>query len=191
VRGFAVTNSKVTARGFDARHSTFVILRSAKNANKHCMVLLDGALDQICEQLERCKRGEKVSVITIGHLLPQQVEMLNAFRSGLKLSHVGSELVLLGRHIHKSRIESDGYSILDVRAQLQSALSLTSVIRITGRGSTLLQSAIFRDDGYGNSVRDEAILELSSRTPLIEVFSVIPKGDKNRPPKQKPLVEGL
>jgi hypothetical protein len=151
------------------------------------MVLLNGALDQICAQLEKISAGEKVGPITIGHLLPQQVEMLNSFRSSLKLSHVGSELIFVGRHIHKSRILGDSYCVADVRCQLESALGITSVIHITPRGSTLLRSAIYRNDGFGNSVRDEAVLELSGRTPLIEVFSVIPKGDKNKPPKQKPL----
>jgi hypothetical protein len=149
------------------------------------MVLLPNAIDQICIQLEQIAKGEKVSAFTIGHLLPHQVELLNTFRSSLGLSHVGSELVFVGRHIHKSRIIEDGYEIADVRAQLESALSISANVQV--RRGTILQSAVYRDDGYGNNVRDEAVLELSSKNPRVEVFSVIPRGDKSRPPKQKPL----
>lgn len=150
------------------------------------MVLLPGAIDQICNRLELIANGEnKPALFTIGHLLPNQVELLNTYRSSLGLSHVGSELVFDGRHIHKSRVVEDGYAIADVRLQLEAALSINSVVQV--RRGTILQSASYRNDGWGNNVRDEAVLELHNRNPRVEVYSVIPKGDKNKPPKQKPL----
>ena len=40
-----------------------------------------------------------------------------------------------------------------------------------------------RNDGYGNQVNDLAVLELTSRKPRAELYSVIPKGDDNKPQK--------
>jgi hypothetical protein len=147
------------------------------------MPLSEGALDAVCAQLEAIARGERVHIITIGDLLPDQVALLNRLRESLGLPIVGSELVFLGRHIYRSRIAQDGYTVADVRAQLASALHETALVQITGRSSTIMQATSFREDGRGNQVRDEAVFELSSRTPRIEVYSVIPKGDKIRPRK--------
>ncbi|MFA9487035.1 hypothetical protein LU276_08525 [Moraxella haemolytica] len=47
----------------------------------------------------------------------------------------------------------------------------------------VLKSTILRDDGYGNMVWDWAIFEMTAKQPKIELFSVIPKGDDNKPPK--------
>jgi hypothetical protein len=47
---------------------------------------------------------------------------------------------------------------------------------------TALDSVARREDGYGNMVRDRAVLELTQRKPRAELYSVIPKGDTNKPP---------
>lgn len=46
---------------------------------------------------------------------------------------------------------------------------------------TALERATHRADGYGNMVRDRAVLELTQRKPRAELYSVIPKGDTNKP----------
>nr|AKN38780.1 hypothetical protein [Vibrio splendidus] len=42
-------------------------------------------------------------------------------------------------------------------------------------------SKVPRLDAYGNTIIDNGILELMSRKPKAELFSVIPKGDKIKP----------
>lgn len=55
---------------------------------------------------------------------------------------------------------------------------------------TALRSTFGRDDGYGNEVFDEAIFELTARKPKAELYSIIPKGDRNKP-KNKGRLSGL
>jgi hypothetical protein len=43
---------------------------------------------------------------------------------------------------------------------------------------TALHAARDRADGYGCMVRDMAVFELSARKPRVELYSVIPKGDR-------------
>jgi hypothetical protein len=50
---------------------------------------------------------------------------------------------------------------------------------------TILENPYPRADRYGNTVKDRAILECSARHPKPELFSVIPKGDRIKPQKQK------
>ncbi|WP_256205946.1 MULTISPECIES: hypothetical protein [unclassified Pseudomonas] len=46
---------------------------------------------------------------------------------------------------------------------------------------TALRSTIGRNDGYGNEIYDEAIFELTARKPKAELYSIVPKGDRNKP----------
>jgi len=46
---------------------------------------------------------------------------------------------------------------------------------------TVLQNPKKREDGYGNRVSDQAILECTTRFPYAELYSAIPKGDKIKP----------
>lgn len=154
------------------------------------MVLLPNALDTICAQLTQLSQGQRVPIITVGQLRADQVDLLNKLRSSLNLEPVNGELVFLGRHIYQRRIVDDGYSIPEVRLMLEMALHPHSVVHITSRSSTIIQSATFRDDAYGNRVRDEVVFELSNRTPRVEILSVIPRGDKNKPKNKKPLDGG-
>lgn len=145
------------------------------------MPLFPGAIDDIRAQLIKIQTGERVPVIHVGALLPEQVEQLNSFRRSSGLVEIAENLVFVGRHIFNSRIVKDGYSIEDVCIQVESALHPASLVHITPRGSTIIQSPTHRDDGYGNQVRDEVVFELTGRNPLVEIFSVIPKGDKIKP----------
>jgi hypothetical protein len=87
----------------------------------------------------------------------------------------------VGWHIFKSRVLRDGYTILDVIEQIESALAGQAVVGY----QTFLENPILRRDRYGNTVKDRAIRECSVRHPKPELFSVIPKGDKIKPQKQK------
>jgi hypothetical protein len=50
---------------------------------------------------------------------------------------------------------------------------------------TALQNPVARADRLGNLVHDEAILECSKYRPNPDIFSVMPKGDKIKPKRQK------
>ncbi|KND54579.1 hypothetical protein BPUN_4306 [Candidatus Paraburkholderia kirkii] len=94
------------------------------------------------------------------------------------------EIVLIGKHLHGSRIVRDNYTIEDVLTQITSALDAGSVV-VSSRKMTALDAVDFRADGYGNMVRDRAVLELTQRKPRAELYSVIPKGDTNRPTERQ------
>ena len=50
---------------------------------------------------------------------------------------------------------------------------------------TAIRNPVARRDRLGNFVHDEAILECSKYRPNPDIFSVIPKGDKIKPLKQR------
>ena len=77
--------------------------------------------------------------------------------------------------------------------QIVSALSADAVVMANVK-TTALESATRREDGYGNMVRDRAVLELTQRKPRAELYSVIPKGTPTNHPhaeKKRPLESGL
>lgn len=151
------------------------------------MPLLPEGRDIIRASLEMLDRGERPLVITIGHLTEEQHLAINAWRQKHGLPGLESpEIVMLGRHLHKSRILVDGYLIDDVLDQIESGLSVDSQVIITNK-MTALRIPTSRPDRYGNWVRDEAVLELTARRPKAELFSVIPKGDTNSPRKQQKI----
>lgn len=90
-----------------------------------------------------------------------------------------NEIVYIGRHHYQSR-SKDGYNIDDMVKQAESALSVHSCLVPSNR-ATALENPHQRHDGYGNLVNDRAILELTSKKPRAELFSVIPKGDSIKP----------
>lgn len=131
--------------------------------------------------LEAIERGERVRAVTIGVLTGAQFAAINAYRSSAGLPEVENpEIVFLGKHLYNSRVAQDGYTIDDVMDQIESALAETAVAHLNPKMSGL-QAAIPRADRYGNTVRDLAVLELTQRKPRAELFSVIPKGDTNKP----------
>ena len=138
------------------------------------------------ENLRQLDAGKKASRVLVGSLTPTQLSVLNEKRSSLGFPLISGEMFFIGSHIHNSRCKGDNYSVDDVLVQLKSALSGTSIIQIRrGGASTILQSIEYRKDVYGNEfVIDEVIFECTSKNPLIEIYSVIPKGDTNKPPKK-------
>lgn len=91
-----------------------------------------------------------------------------------------NEILYMGRYHYESHVVRDGYNIDDLLKQIESALSDKSRI-IMAQRMTAIQSITPRNDGYGNLVNDRAIFELTRKKPRAELFSVIPKGDQNKP----------
>lgn len=133
--------------------------------------------------LEMLAAGEKPLVVTIGNLTAAQHAEINAHRSKQGLPRLeSSEVVFLGRHLYNSRVVTDGYSIDDILDQIESAMSASSTVIATHK-MTALKNKAARSDRYGNQVCDEAVFELTQRRPKAELYSVVPKGDKNKPPR--------
>ena len=148
------------------------------------MPLYPHAKDLIRKNLESIQTGLRVPRVTIGRLTRAQIDAINAQQSSQGLPLSIDEVVFVARHIHKRRILGDGYAIDDVIAQIESALDEASEV-IANSYMTAIRNPIAREDRLGNLVHDEAVLECSRYRPNPDVFSVIPKGDKNRPLKAK------
>ncbi|WP_407260605.1 hypothetical protein [Klebsiella pneumoniae] len=117
-------------------------------------------------------------VIVVGELTDEQFETIRELqgREGFSLLE-SKEILYLGKHNYNSRAK-ENYSIDDMILQIESALSADSIVSMK-RGTTL-ENPHPRIDGYGNSVNDRAVLEMTSRKPA-ELFSVMPKGDNIKP----------
>lgn len=136
--------------------------------------------------LEALQRGERASLVVVGTLTDAQVAGINSKRAAHGYPPITPEIVFIGQHVFNSRIAKDGYTIDDVLDQIASALD-SSAVPLDTSPMTSLESVTLRKDDYGNLVRDRAVLECSSRRPRPELYSVIPKGDHNKP-KKKPLI---
>lgn len=143
----------------------------------------------ITAHLERISNGERPAPLDIGELTATQFSAINLGRAQHGLPPVDSPVIVYsGRHHFESR-SKDGYVIADMIVQLHSGLSGDSVARI-GQRTTLLRNPVRRQDGYGNLVFDEIVLELLARKPKAEAYSAIPRGDNGGPANKKPLVGG-
>lgn len=98
--------------------------------------------------------------------------------------------MFVGKHIYDSRIVRNHYSIDDVIEQIKRGMDAKAKLRITPN-MTVLEYPDRRDDGYGNKVRDQVVLECSTKYPRPELFSAIPKGDQNKPPYPPSGQKGL
>lgn len=138
----------------------------------------------ICEQLALIAKGEKPPLLEIGKLTNWQFAYIREERARLQLPTLESPLVVYsGRHHFASR-SRDGYTIEDMVLQLKSGLGAESIPIVIAR-STVLKNKQGRNDGYGNVVFDEVVLELMTRKPRAEAYSAIPKGDNIKPKKAK------
>lgn len=142
------------------------------------MPLNPDAEQLIRQNLETISKGQRAPMVTIGKLSKGQVKALNVLRERQNQPALESdEIVFIGRHVYQSRVGKDGYSIDDVVAQIASALQDTS----NANSATSIVSSQPRDDGYGNKVRDKAVFECTSRRPKLELNSVVPMGDHQKP----------
>jgi len=141
--------------------------------------LHDDIKPRLRSQFEAIQRGERVSVFVIGELTDEQFNKIRSIQSDRGLSLLESkEILFLGKHLYQSRSE-DGYTIEDMILQIESSLSADSVVY--AKKGTTLENPHPRYDGYGNAVTDRAVLEMTSRRPKTELFSVMPKGDLIKP----------
>ncbi len=145
------------------------------------MPLSQDALRDIRFNLEEISDGKRARLVTIGRVTDKQLAALNKERKKRNLPEVESgEVRFIGRHIYESRIVRDGYTIEDVVTQITRAMDEASQCK----SATSIENGP-RDDGYGNSVRDRAVFECTSRRPHLELFSVIALGDTNKPKTTK------
>jgi len=148
------------------------------------MPLRAGAAVLIRRNLEQIRSGQKAGLITIGDLTPKQLAAINSHRASADLPPVVAEVVFIGKHIYRSRIVNDGYTIDDVIEQITNAIGSGSLV-LDSPKMTAMESAERRKDSYGNEVRDRAVFECTARHPRPELLSVIPKGDLMKPQKEK------
>jgi hypothetical protein len=123
-------------------------------------------------------------------LTQEQILAVNAQQTAEDLPLSVDEVVFVGRHIYQSRILRDGYEIEDVIDQIVGALNEGSEV-IANAYMTAIRNPVARADRFGNLVHDEAILECSRYRPNPDIFSVMPKGDRIKPKKQKAAESGL
>ncbi|MFC0820450.1 hypothetical protein [Moraxella marmotae] len=144
------------------------------------MPLYDNAIELIRTNLEQLQNGERPKFQAIGKLTDEQLETINQkqIEKGFPIVQC-NEILYMGRHHYESRVIRDGYQIDDLIKQIESSLAESSVIE----NNKILKSTIKRDDGYGNMVEDWAVFEMTAKRPKMELFSVIPKGDNNKPSK--------
>jgi hydroxymethylpyrimidine/phosphomethylpyrimidine kinase len=136
--------------------------------------------------LEALQSGQRVKCVAIGTLAAAQLNAINAERAAEEgtLPPILEEVIFFGSHAYQSRVLQDGYTIEDVVDQVMSAMDAQSVV-VTSLRMTTIQNLIPRADRYGNQIRDKAVLECTRRHPKAELFTVVPKGDINKPKKQK------
>ncbi len=146
------------------------------------MPLCESAFSRIRANFERIAQGSKPSGVVIGTLTAEQLDALNRMRAAHlpPLPPVTGEVLFYGRHLYQSRVVRDGYTVEDVLEQIASAMDAASVLAQNPR-MTVFQNPRSRADRYGNAVRDLAVLECTARHPRPELFSVMPKGDRNKP----------
>ncbi len=147
------------------------------------MPLFDNAEYLIRANLEQLAANKRVRAVEIGTFTLEQFEAINRLKQGQGLPPLEDPgIVFIGSHAYKSRVVRDGYTIDDMVLQIMAALAVTSICK-SSPTMTALQSTVRRDDGYGNEVLDEVIFELTQRKPKAELYSVVPKGDRNKPKK--------
>lgn len=147
------------------------------------MPLYPDAVRLIRGNIAVLKRGGKPRPVVIGYLTDKQLEEINTFRRSRNWEPIEKDVVFVGTHVYDSRVVRDGYSEDDLIAQIESAFS-TACRYIRTQKMTVLQNPGSRQSGYGCLVKDELTLECSSKFPKSELYSVVPRGDKNHKPNK-------
>jgi hypothetical protein len=150
------------------------------------MPLYPQAIDLIRANLDQISKGYKVKPVAIGTLTTQQLSSINQHRQKQNpdLLPVVAEVIFLGSHIYQSRCVRDGYTHDDVIDQIVSAMDSASEM-VGNLPMQAIENPNLRADRYGNLVHDRAVFECLSRHPRPELFSIMPKGDRNRPIKKQ------
>lgn len=153
------------------------------------MPLYSNAEKIIREHLELVRLGKRPLRVTIGELSRSQLDSLNLQREKAGFEPLSGLVFFRGKHVYDRRIVDDGYTVEDVIDQIRSAFSEASTAHLSPKMSSL-RNPVAREDRYGNHVKDEVALECFANHPRAELFSVIPKGDKNKPSSPE-KTEGL
>jgi hypothetical protein len=148
------------------------------------MPLYLNAVDLIRDNFKEIECGNKPKGVAIGELTGEQLEKINMVRAAHlpPLPPIVAEVIFYGKHMYRSRVSRDGYTVEDVIDQIVSAMDSGSVF-VHNPTMTILQNQTGRSDRYGNVVRDLAVFECTARHPRPELFSVMPKGDAIKPKK--------
>jgi len=149
------------------------------------MPLYTNAENVIREHLELVANGGRPHRVTIGELNASQLASLNADRVTRGFGPLNGLVFFRGKHIYERRMLCDGYTVEDIIMQIRSAFSEHSVTNFNPKMSSL-RNPIEWQDQYGNRVKDEVVLECFANHPRAEIYSVIPKGDKIKPPRTPP-----
>jgi len=150
------------------------------------MPLYQNAVALIRANLETIRAGQRAKAVAIGVLTDTQLEAINTHRlaQNSSLPPIVSEVLFIGAHIYRSRIERDNYTIDDVIEQIVSAMCEDAAL-VGNLPMQAIENPAPRVDRLGNSIHDRAVFECMSRHPRPELYSVIPKGDRIKPQKQK------
>jgi hypothetical protein len=133
------------------------------------MPLSDKATALIRANLEKLQQGNRVRLVVIGRLTAAQLQAINDQRGTRGYPPMIAEIVFIGSHVYRHRIERDGYSIDDVMDQITSAMDAAAVVLKTPTMTTM-ENPAWRADRYGNSLRDGVVFECSARHPRPELF---------------------
>jgi hypothetical protein len=150
------------------------------------MPLYENAVALIRANLEIIQSGRKAKAVAIGTLTDIQLAAVNQHRlaHNASLPLIVSEVVFIGAHVYRSRIERDNYTIEDVVEQVISAMSEASAL-VGNLPMQAIENPKPRTDRLGNTIHDRAVFECMSRHPCPELYSVIPKGDHIKNPKSR------
>jgi hypothetical protein len=150
------------------------------------MPLYENAAALIRANLETIQSGRKARAVAIGTLTDVQLEAINRHRlaHNASLPLIVAEVVFIGAHVYRSRVERDNYTIDDVVEQIMSSMCEESAI-VGNLPMQAIENPKARVDRLGNTIHDRAVFECMSRHPRPELYSVIPKGDHTKPEKQK------
>ncbi|HWE87206.1 MAG TPA: hypothetical protein VG267_19830 [Terracidiphilus sp.] len=115
-----------------------------------------------------------------------QLEAINRHRleHNASLPLIVAEVIFIGGHVYRSRINGDNYTIADVVEQIVSAMNPDSAL-VGDLPMQAIENPTARVDRFGNTIHDRAVFECMSRHPRPELYSVIPKGDHIKPEKPK------
>jgi hypothetical protein len=150
------------------------------------MPLYENAAALVRANLETIQSGRKARAVAIGTLTDVQLEAINQHRLAHNafLPLIVAEVVFIGAHVYRGRIEREHYTIDDVVAHIVSAMSEASAF-IGNLPMQAIENPTPRKDRLGNTIHDRAVFECMSRHPRPELYSVIPKGDHIKPEKQR------
>jgi hypothetical protein len=103
------------------------------------MPLCENAFELMRANFERIAQGQKPPGVVIGTLTAEQLGAINRSRASHRplLPPVRAEVLFYGRHLYRSRVIRDGYSVEDVLDQITSAMDEASVPNVQS-GITVL-----------------------------------------------------